>query len=226
MTVLLSGVVGSTAYGLAQQGSDIDVLSIAATDTIKFHGLTPPTETYVSHNPDVTVHEAGKACRLMLQCNPTLVEFLYLNNYTMTSELGLELISIRSSFLSAKRVKDAYLGYAVQQFKRLKERGDGSFSADTRKRTEKHARHMWRLVEQGYDLYTTGELTIKVKNPAACRGFGEAVAKDAGLGEFFVTLAKKRFEESETVLPEEPDKETVERWLRKVRHAHYEYKEE
>lgn len=226
MTVLLSGIVGSTAYGLAGPGSDIDTLAIRACDTVQLHGLTPPQETVVTHEPDVTMHEAGKACRLMLACNPTVIEFLYLNNYTMTTPLGLELIGIRGSFLSAKRVKDAYLGYAVQQFKRLKERGDGSFSADTRKRTQKHARHMWRLVEQGHALYTTGRLNIRVSDPVACHGFGIAVAKNPDSGELFIEMAKEQFAKAKTCLPEEPDKETVERWLRKVRHEYYHYEEE
>ena len=36
-----------------------------------------------------------------------------------------------------------------QQFRKLVSRGDGSFSADTRKRTAKHARHLARLCTRG-----------------------------------------------------------------------------
>src|SRR3981081_1855555 len=57
--------------------------------------------------------------------------------YEVRTPLGDELISIRSSLLSAKRVRDAFLGYPTQQFRRLENRGDGSFSADLRKRTAK-----------------------------------------------------------------------------------------
>ena len=42
MHVLLSGVVGSTACGLAGPDSDVDRLGVYAAPTIEFHGLYPP----------------------------------------------------------------------------------------------------------------------------------------------------------------------------------------
>ncbi|WP_243718717.1 nucleotidyltransferase domain-containing protein [Actinomadura sp. KC06] len=152
--VLLAGIVGSTAYGLAGPGSDIDRLGVYAAPTTAFHGLHPPTgrdATTVTTKPDVTFHEAGKCAALCLGMNPTVTELIWLPDglYETRTALGEQLISIRTAFLSARRVKDAYLGYAVSQFKRLETRGDGSFSADTRKRTAKHARHLARLVHQG-----------------------------------------------------------------------------
>lgn len=43
-TVLLSGVVGSTAYGLAGPHSDVDRLGVFAVATAALHGLHPPAE--------------------------------------------------------------------------------------------------------------------------------------------------------------------------------------
>ena len=62
--VLLSGVVGSTAYGLATEDSDVDWLGVYAAPTEKILGLHPPQESIVSTAPDITYHEAGKYCRL------------------------------------------------------------------------------------------------------------------------------------------------------------------
>jgi predicted nucleotidyltransferase len=81
MNVLLAGIVGSTAYGLAGPDSDVDHLGVYAAPTVAFHGLHPPTgkdATLVRHDPDSTLHEAAKAATLMLDGNPTVTEILWL----------------------------------------------------------------------------------------------------------------------------------------------------
>jgi hypothetical protein len=134
-------------------------------------------------------------------------------------------VNIRRAFLSAPRVRDAYLGYAMSQFGRLVNRGDGSFSSDTRKRTEKHARHLVRLVEQGFLLYTTGELVVDLRSswsevdPIFVREAGKKIAEDPRIGAEYMVKAKARFDAATTVLPERPDEERVEKWLIKVRRA-------
>ncbi|WP_455360575.1 nucleotidyltransferase domain-containing protein [Streptomyces sp. SYSU K21746] len=221
--VLLSGIVGSTAYGLARPGSDIDRLGLFAAPTEAFHGLHQPAASHVTTGPDRTLHEAAKWCRLALGGNPTVMELVWLPTelYEVRTPLGDELIGIRDSLLSAARVRDAYLGYATQQFKRLYDRGDGSFSADTRKRTAKHARHLRRLCHQGFELYATGELNIRVDDPEAYHQFGEDVAADAMVALPMLKRFERLFEETKSVLPEQPDEAPAEAWLRRVRAAHY-----
>lgn len=223
MNILLQGVVGSTAYGLAGPDSDVDRLGLFATPTVEFFGLHRPEETHSTTKPDATLHEAAKACRLILSGNPTASEILWLPDdlYEVRTELGDDVIRIRCSFLSAKRTRDAYLGYATSQFKRLFDRGDGSFSADTRKRTAKHARHLMRLCHQGYILYASGRLVIRLENPQAFRDFGEQVAGgDLDAARTLIGRYEDMFDGASTVLPDRPDEETVERWLRRVRQAH------
>ena len=151
--ILLSGIVGSTAYGLAHEGSDVDRLGMFAAPTDDLHGLHPPKESHVTTKPDSTLHEAAKWCRLALRGNPTVTELVWLPDelYEVRTPLGDELIGIRTTLLSAKRVRDAYLGYATQQFRKLESR-DGDH------RTAKHARHLKRLCHQGLELYTSGRL--------------------------------------------------------------------
>lgn len=220
--VLLSGIVGSTAYGLAHEGSDVDRLGVFAAPTERLHGLHPPKESHVTTAPDRTLHEAAKWCRLALGGNPTAMELVWLPEdlYEVRTPLGDELIGIRASFLCAKRVRDAYLGYATQQFRRLEARGNGSFSADTRRRTAKHARHLKRLCHQGLQLYTTGRLTLRVENPREYHDFGEAVAADATAALPVLTFYEHAFGEARSALPERPDEAAVEAWLRRVR-AHF-----
>jgi predicted nucleotidyltransferase len=221
-TVLLSGIVGSTAYGLAGPDSDVDRLGMFAAPTYQLLGLHTPKDSHVTVHPDSTLHEAGKAARLILAGNPTAAELLWLPDdlYETRTPLGDEAIAIRGAFLCAKRTRDAYLGYATQQFTKLLSRGDGSFSSDTRKRTAKHARHLMRLTIQGLGLYETGTLTVRLEDPQRYRDFGERVAADPEASRPFMAEAEHRFDTARTVLPDEPDTATVEAWLVRVRRAH------
>jgi predicted nucleotidyltransferase len=145
-TVLLSGIVGSTAYGLAGPDSDVDRLGMFAAPAWELLGLSAPAQSRVTTKPDATFHEAGKAARLILAGNPTAAELLWLPEdlYEARTPLGDEAIALRSSFLSAKRTRDAYLGYATQQFKKLLARADDAPSGKARHRAAKHARHLMR----------------------------------------------------------------------------------
>jgi hypothetical protein len=124
MEILLAGIVGSTAYGLATPDSDIDRLGVFAAPTRSLLGLRTPRESIVTTAPDRTLHEARKWCDLALGGNPTVMELVWLPDdlYETRTPFGDELIGIRSAFLSAKRVRDAYLGYATQQFRKLERR--------------------------------------------------------------------------------------------------------
>lgn len=123
--VLLAGINGSTAYGLATEDSDVDRIGCYAAPTAAFHGLHLPVgkgATWVSTKPDATYHEAGKLAALLLKCNPTVAELLWLDRYETAKREGWLLMEIRRSFLSAKAVRSAYLGYATQQLKKMEEK--------------------------------------------------------------------------------------------------------
>jgi predicted nucleotidyltransferase len=222
-TILLSGIVGSQAYGLATPESDTDRLGMYALPTEDFHQLRYPEESIVLTKPsDHTFHEAVKFCRLVLGGNPTVTELLWLPEdlYEVKHELGLELIDIRSAFLSAPRVRAAYLGYARQQFDRLV-KCKGTFSSDLAKGTAKHARHLLRLLHQGFGLYSTGELEIRLEQPAMYRAFGEAVALDPLVAEEQLTEYEAKFNTVATALPPGPDVAPIEDWLLRVRRWFY-----
>lgn len=221
--ILLQGIVGSTAYGLAGPDSDVDRLGLFAAPTAAFCGLRQPKDTFTTTFPDSTLYEARKYAHLALGGNPTVMELLWLDGYEVRHPLGEELVATRSAFLSAKRVRDAYLGYAGQQFRRLEARGDGSFSADTRKRIAKHARHLMRLCHQGYIAYATGRIVIRLENPQAFLDFGEQVAGgDIGAARRLMAAYEDRFDECSTVLPENPDEDVVQAWLLRVRRCFWE----
>ena len=222
--MLLSGIVGSTAYGLAHEESDIDRLGTFAAPTEKLHGLARPKESIVTYKPDATQHEARKYCELALKCNPTVTELMWLPDelYEVRTALGGELIGIRTSFLSASYVRNAYLGYATQQFKKLEARGDGTFGPDLTNRTAKRARHMNRLLIQGLQLWSQGELSIRLTDPEAVQAFGALVADgDIGFAKAVLQDYEYAFNNTKSVLPERPDRAAVEAWLHQVRDQFY-----
>jgi uncharacterized protein len=225
VNVLLKGVVGSTAYGLNNENSDVDYMGVFAAPTSEVLGLGKVQESVVSKDPDTTLHEAKKFVTLCLNGNPSVSELLWLDRYEYVDNLGDDLIGLRRSFLSAKKVRDSYLGYATSQFERLKNRGDGSFSADTRKRTEKHARHLVRLVEQGFHLYRSGELVVNLRSNASeidpdwVFQVGSRIADDPSRAEKYMRQAEVRFDSTKTAILGEPDVAAVERWLLRVRRA-------
>lgn len=215
--ILLSGIVGSTAYGLAGPDSDVDRFGIYAEPTRNFWGLKTPEDSYVEKDPlpDLALHEARKYVHLALRCNPTVLELMWLpsNFVEVLTPHGASLRIIRENFLSAYRVRSAYLGYASQQLDRMKSREAGA-------RTAKHARHLGRLLIQGTELYRTGNLRIELHAAEVdmLRGLGaQAEGGDFTEAEAFLSYAEEAFETGKTVLPEEPNTEAVEHWLHAVR---------
>lgn len=159
--ILLEGVVGSTAYGLNHENSDIDTLGVFVAPSIEIAGLhwKDQKESIVTNSPDKTYHEARKFLRLFMGGNPTIVEFLFLENYTVRTVLGADLLAIRDNLINPDRVFASYGGYAKSQLVRYAE----SFDVKIERRT-KMARHAYRLLEQGTELLLTGKITVKVSD--------------------------------------------------------------
>ena len=230
--VILEGVVGSTAYNLATPTSDTDYLGVFVEPTINFLGLDGVPQRRQSWKQpgdvDRTLHEVAKYCAKVLDGNPTFMELLWLHpsTYTRVSSWGWDLVGMRHLFLSARPIRDSYLGYATQQFRKLFERGDGSFSSDTRKRTAKHARHMYRLLIQGFEVWSTGNLVVALTDMAAShvRAFGERVADgEHDLAKKLLGEYEARFDSTPTTLPNEPDRERIDQWLKRLRKDYLAY---
>lgn len=217
--ILLKGIVGSTAYGLNHAGSDIDHYGVYAVPFADLHRLGGYQESRVTREPDTTMHEAAKYVKLALKCNPSVMELLWLTEYEVTTEMGEALIGLRTCFLSERYVRNSYLGYASSQFASLFQRGDGTFSSNVRSRTEKHARHMARLVDQGFDLYTGAELHIRVSNPERYMEFGQKAANNPEHARVFMAKAQESFDRATCALPEKPNTDAVQEWLYELRRA-------
>ena len=215
---LLKGVVGSTAYGLNHAGSDLDYRGIYAVPTRLLLGIdSPDLEQAVEYkNPDTAFYEAKHFCKLAIKSNPSILELLWLDNYNVRTKAGDELIKIRDAFPTAKLVRAAYLGYAKQQYDKLLK--DERFE-----KRAKNARHFARLLYQGADLYSTGNLKVMLPNPQYFIHFGNYVANgDLALAKKEVAWAEAIFD-TPSVLPDKPNKELINEWLLGVRDGLFKY---
>jgi predicted nucleotidyltransferase len=200
-TVLLSGIVGSQAYGMATPESDEDRLGIVLMPTRNLIGLAMRKETWSTTGPDVTFHEVGKFINLALKANPTILDLLWLDEFEVIHPAGQRLIDARAQFLSTKTVRSAFGGYAMDQVRALQRRGD-SFSSDTKNRTAKHARHCFRLMRQGEELLRTGTMSLRVPDREALFALGDSPVAEI-VAHFEEAFA--RFQAAPSVLPDLPD---------------------
>lgn len=216
--IALQAVMGSHAYGLARAGSDIDTKGVYVATTLAMASLNPPKDTLVHTDPDYEFHELSKFCRLALKCNPTVLELLWRGDYQVMTDDGARLVINRTAFLSRDRVKRAFGGYATDQINRLMKRNDGSFSSTTRGRREKHARHCFRLFEQGRQLLETGTMNIVVSDPE--RLFAISKLDDAAmLVEFKTADAGMVSAYENSSLPEKADFARIHKCLHAIRKA-------
>ncbi len=217
-TPILGGIVGSTAYDLATANSDQDRLGVYQFTGSELLGLDQPEQSVVEHElSDVQMHELGKYVRLALKTNPTAYELLWLPTFEVSTPVGDELVSLRSAFLSARYVRDSYLGYANAQFTKLKGNDYEKFSAGGAGRVRKNARHMFRLIEQGYGLYTTGVLTIQVRN----RDWFFHQLPEMTIEQITTEFERQAtlFNDAASVLPENADRARINEFLIRTRRA-------
>lgn len=222
--IVLEGITGSTAYGLATEGSDVDIKGVylLPTRTVLSIGFDPQHTTKDHVDPDWVYHEVGKFMKLVISGNPTVTELLYLDEYTILTPIGQLLIDNRAAFLSTKAVSNAYRGYAFSQAKRLNnrtEQGLDGYDSSLKNRFAKHTRHCFRLLMQARQLLETGTLDVKVTSEQREYLFamGEKTA-DEVVEEFM--RQDTEFDSIVSVLPDEPDMETLNNILYEIRNNH------
>ena len=101
--IILEGVTGSTAYGLATENSDVDVKGVYLLPTKEVLSLqfNPQKTTRDNTNPDWVYHEIGKFMKLVMNGNPTVTELLYLDEYTNLQYIGKLLIDNHNPIFSS-----------------------------------------------------------------------------------------------------------------------------
>ncbi len=206
-------VVGSRAFGLATESSDVDRRGV----------YLPPADLHWSlygvpeqiENPDnqECYWELGKFLRLALKANPNVLECLWTPEVEFASPLAGEMRDMRAAFLS-RLVYRTYNGYTLSQFKKLEQdlRTTGAVKW-------KHAMHLLRLLLSGIDVLREGDLRVRVgehRERLLAIKRGEVPWEEVEAWRLSLHAA---FDEAYrgTALPEVPDYERVNAFLLRAR---------
>lgn len=118
-TILLV-VHGSRAYGTNRPDSDYDYRGIAVPPRQYRDGFVGKFEQAHSDVPDATVFELRKFMALCAECNPNVIEMLWVaaQDRLLCTPAGQLLVDARRLFLSRK-ARYTFGGYALAQLKRI-----------------------------------------------------------------------------------------------------------
>lgn len=210
---ILSVVVGSRAFGLADAASDTDRRGVFVAPTAGFWRLAKPPTHVDGPLPEQFSWEVERFCALALTANPNVLEVLHSPLVERDTPLGAELRALAPAFLS-RRAHRTFARYAAGQLAK----------AEARREREgeprwKHVVHLLRLLISGAELVETGALRIDVgphreRLLAVRRGevpWPEIRAWRDRLADRLDAAAER------SPLPEEPDTARVDDWLVSVR---------
>jgi hypothetical protein len=209
--VIYRVAVGSRAFGLATEDSDEDRRGVFLPPAEWTWSLFKPPEQVESSAGGVEEvdWEIEKFVRLALQANPNILETLWSPVVLHADAIGQELRALRGAFLSQHLFK-TYSGYVLSQFRLMRQ---GHERAGTYK--AKHAMHLIRLLYSGIHALRTGDILVDVGERRdellqIRRGewtFPQVRERALALNDEFHAAA------AETVLPERPDYDRVNRFL-------------
>jgi uncharacterized protein len=207
-------IVGSRAYGLEHDESDLDrrgVYLAPASMHWSIYGVPGQLE---NHEKQETYWELEKFLKLALKANPNVLEALYTPMVELATPLAREMLEMRSAFLS-RLIYQTYNGYAMSQFRKLGQdlRSKGAIKW-------KHAMHLIRLLISGTHALRSGEVPVRTPEEHRQRLL---LVRDGALpweevAQWRLALHAE-FEQAfiETSLPERPDYERVNAFLVRAR---------
>lgn len=119
-TIIYETVHGSTAYGLARAGSDVDVKGVVIGPPSWYLGWAGGPEQ-IDLSPDHVLYDIRKFFRLAVNANPTVLELLWTRDehHRVVTEAGRRLLGAREAFLS-QRVAERFGNYALAQLRRIR----------------------------------------------------------------------------------------------------------
>ena len=118
--VVLEVTVGSRAWGLANEDSDVDLRGVFAVPFTWTQGLVAPPEDLVSADGSATYWAAGKAIRQALRADPNTLEMLFLPSAQPRDPIGEWILAERDAFVSVE-IYGTFGRYALGQLRRLEQ---------------------------------------------------------------------------------------------------------
>lgn len=154
--VIYRCVIGSRAYGLDHDASDVDRRGVYLPPADLHWSLAGVPDQIEDRSNEEAYWEIQKFLTLALKANPNVLEVLYSPLVEHVSPIGEQLLQMRRGFLS-RLVYQTYNGYALSQFKKLQQ--------DLRNRGTikwKHAMHLIRLLIAGITLLNEETVMLDV----------------------------------------------------------------
>jgi len=154
--VIYRCVVGSQAYGLDRDASDVDRRGIYLAPAELEWSLYGVPEQLENPESEECYWELKKFMVLALKANPNILECLYTPIVEKQTPVVDGLMAKRHIFLS-KLVYQTYNGYVMSQFKKLEQdlRASGQIKW-------KHAMHLIRLLLEGVTILKDGYVPVLV----------------------------------------------------------------
>ena len=151
-------VMGSKAYGLETEESDVDRRGIYLAPTELQWSLFGAPEQFEDNAAQAVYWELQKFLVMALRANPNILECLYSPLVEKTTLLAEELLAIRDRFLS-QMIFQTFNGYALSQFKKIEQglRNQGEVRW-------KHAMHLLRLLITGAATLRDGRVPVRVES--------------------------------------------------------------
>ncbi|MBA3312525.1 MAG: nucleotidyltransferase domain-containing protein [Planctomycetota bacterium] len=155
--VIFRCVIGSQAYGLAGEGSDVDRRGCYLPPAELHWSLYGVPDQLDDEETQETYWEIQKFVVLALKANPNVLECLYSPMVETATPLAQELLDMRSCFMS-RVVYQTYNGYVMSQFKKMQ--------TDIRNQGQvkwKHVMHLIRLLLAGIEVLRSGVVPVRVE---------------------------------------------------------------
>lgn len=162
---ILKVLVGSHAHGLATPESDFDYRGVFVLPTKQLLTLGSKIEQTSWIDPetgnlDDTSWEIGKFLLMATKSNPTVLETFLATRADKDDitekeyEFGEELRALFPHIWSSQYVKDAFIGYGLNQRKKFFDDKDG--------RKDKYATAYLRTLYQAHELLSTGTFSVNM----------------------------------------------------------------
>lgn len=111
-------ISGSYAYGTNTKNSDIDIRGFYLEDKDEFFTFNNIQEEYIDLETDTVLYSFKKFIKLLLNCNPNIIELLGVNTIIFSNDIG-NLIRTNYNLFLSKKAYDTFVGYATSQLRKL-----------------------------------------------------------------------------------------------------------